>query len=236
MRFPGKSSNKPERRPSSVYELRYEVYCKERRFLRSIDYPDGREMDKYDRYSVHFAALNRNNEVVGAVRLVMPGPRGQFPFEAHCPLFPDISLPPRATSAEISRLVVMPRYRRPTDETLLAFSGTLLFQQGVIAPAEGEAPLGDRRLNRSRVVMGLYRRMYRYGKKHGITHVYAAMEKSLHRMLARYGFPFHVIGEESDYYGRVTPYLLSMDELEHHLQHHHPELLEWLAGTLERRQ
>ena len=96
-----------------IQRLRYEVYCLERKFRDAADYPDGREQDEFDAHSIHVFARDRNGDVAGAVRLVRHSPLG-LPVEAHGRLSsatPDV---PRGEWAEISRLILAPRYRRQT--------------------------------------------------------------------------------------------------------------------------
>ena len=38
------------------YRLRYQVYCLERKFLRAEDYPNGLEIDVFDRHAAHIGA------------------------------------------------------------------------------------------------------------------------------------------------------------------------------------
>src|SRR3989338_9815926 len=52
------------------YRLRYEVYCLEKQYLDKNLYPDGRETDIYDQYSVHIFALDKYNKIVGMTRLI----------------------------------------------------------------------------------------------------------------------------------------------------------------------
>ena len=56
-----------------IYRLRYAVYAKEFAYIDSKNYPDGMEYDKYDRQAQHFAAIDPDGDVVGAVRLILPG-------------------------------------------------------------------------------------------------------------------------------------------------------------------
>ena len=49
----------------SIHALRYAVYCKEKNFLDPSKYPDGKEYDLFDDYSVNFAAYSRKGEIVG---------------------------------------------------------------------------------------------------------------------------------------------------------------------------
>jgi N-acyl amino acid synthase of PEP-CTERM/exosortase system len=47
--------------------LRYDVYCRECRFLRAEDYPDQQESDEYDAQSAHFASFARDQNLAGCV-------------------------------------------------------------------------------------------------------------------------------------------------------------------------
>ncbi len=89
---------------SEVYKLRYNVYCREKKFEPESAYPSRLEMDEYDAYSIHFIA-KINNEVVGTARLILNNAFG-FPIEKSCSL--DISIRGRKKrqTAEISRLAV----------------------------------------------------------------------------------------------------------------------------------
>ncbi len=58
-----------------LFRVRYQVYCKEKQWLKEDDYPDGREIDEFDAYSVHFLAL-KDTSVVGTVRAIFPSKLG----------------------------------------------------------------------------------------------------------------------------------------------------------------
>ena len=58
-----------------ILRLRYQVYSKEKQWLKADDYPDGREIDQFDAHSVHFLAI-KNNKVVGTVRAIFPSESG----------------------------------------------------------------------------------------------------------------------------------------------------------------
>lgn len=69
-----------------IYRLRYQVYCVERGFECLDEYPDGFEMDVYDRYSNHFCVVSTTSEkIIGTVRLILDSPIG-LPIERHCVL------------------------------------------------------------------------------------------------------------------------------------------------------
>lgn len=85
----------------ALFRVRYQVYCKEKQWLKEDDYPDGREIDKFDAHSVHFLALE-DNRVVGTVRAI-------FPSESGLPIIDNfgIMVPERVIYyVEISRLAV----------------------------------------------------------------------------------------------------------------------------------
>ena len=204
----------------SVYQLRFQVYCIECKFLDADAFPEGRESDQFDADSSHFLAENLRNEVVGYVRLVPPDAEsGQFPWESRCDrLLPGSKLPPADESAEISRLMVRGDYRRRRGDMLAG-----------LAPGYGDAPIpGERRSESPQILLTLYRQMYAHSVKTGIRYWYAAMERSLARSLMRMNFAFRQIGEEADYFGPVAPYMADLRELETQIGESNPALLAWL--------
>jgi N-acyl-L-homoserine lactone synthetase len=66
-----------------VFRLRYQVYCVELGVEPKNAY--GLERDVYDEFSVHFLALDENDEPVGTLRALPNNPKG-FPMEADFPL------------------------------------------------------------------------------------------------------------------------------------------------------
>jgi N-acyl-L-homoserine lactone synthetase len=86
---------------NELFRLRYQVYCKEKLWLKEADYPDGREIDEFDEHSVHFLAL-KDNRVVGTARAI-------FPSESGLPIMDSfiITVPGNVIHyVEISRLAV----------------------------------------------------------------------------------------------------------------------------------
>ena len=111
-------------------------------------------------------------------------------------------LPDPAQAGEVSRLVLNRGYRT--------------------------SPAGD---GTGTVVMEVYRAMYQFSREQGIRYWYAAMERSLVRMLARIGVVFERIGPDADYCGPVAPYLLELEGLDRRLTWCNPDLLQWLSST-----
>jgi len=189
-----------------VFRLRYQVYCKECNFIKEEDYPDSIEKDKYDPHSVHFVAEDPYG-IIGTVRLILDSPY-KFPFEEHCndKLTVDIDSLPRGKAAEVSRLVISKNYRRRTDDGLYY---TPDFNDKVTG-----VDIADITKRIRPIAFGIYREIYQECKRRGITHWFAIMEKSLWRLLYMHSFIFKPIGEEVDFYGMVTPYLASIEEIE----------------------
>jgi N-acyl amino acid synthase of PEP-CTERM/exosortase system len=223
-----------------VHALRYAVYCKEKGFLDPKDYPDGQEYDAYDEYSVNFAAYSKPGDIIGTVRLVVPAPGQRFPYQDFCTPNPNVVLPPPGKAAEISRLIITPHFREKAlekpDAEEFGFS-SLLSRLARLSGVKQQKPDFTRvspALDRStspRILLGLFRKMYRYSKEYEITHWYASMERTLARMLSRMHFSFHPISEQVDYYGPVSLYLASIEELERTLQLENPSLLAWFRNS-----
>jgi N-acyl amino acid synthase of PEP-CTERM/exosortase system len=208
----------------AAFALRYGVYCLECQFLDADAYADGLETDDADPSSAHFMAYNQKQELVGYVRLVPPDEGGRLPWEAHCTnLCEGTQLPPRAHSAEISRLMVREDYRRRRGDTLA----------GVPGGDPETAERVERRAATPQILLTLYRQMYRYSVAKDIRHWYAAMERPLARSLKQLDFAFTQIGEEADYFGPVAPYLADLRELEAHLALSQPDLLAWMQSPEE---
>lgn len=206
-------------RMREVQGFRFQIYCRECKFLPEEDYVDGLEHDTFDESSAHFYALNLRKELVGCVRLVTAPSNAGFPFYAHCPdVLPGIVLPPAAESAEISRLMVHSAYRRRRGDTLA----------GVTILDESLATEKERRDKSPQILLSMYRQMYLYSVSTGIRYWYAAMEKFLARSLAMFGFDFRQVGPEVDYYGPVATYVADLRELEASVAKTNPYLLEWL--------
>ena len=191
---------------AAIQQLRYEVYCLERNFLDPARFPDLREFDEYDPASVHFAASDARGRMVGTLRLVLDSPLG-FPLEAHTPsLFPAFQAIERSKTAEISRLIVARADRR--------------FEQ---------MPAVQRR---HRVLLPLFRDMYRKSVELHLEHWLAAMEPALHRLLQTLmGLSFRPVGPAMEYFGQVVPYVAAIREMEQTLEQKRPALVAYFQDA-----
>jgi N-acyl amino acid synthase of PEP-CTERM/exosortase system len=82
-----------------------------------------------------------------------------------------------------------------------------------ISNAEGHDEQ-ERRSNTPQILLGMYREIYQYSRDNGIQYWFAAMERSLVRILGQLGLHFTPIGPQTDYYGKVTTYTANLDEME----------------------
>ncbi|MES2626356.1 MAG: PEP-CTERM/exosortase system-associated acyltransferase [Pseudomonadota bacterium] len=209
---------------SASFALRYEVYCKERRFLTPEKYPQKCESDHYDNHAVHVGGTNSNGEMVGTVRMVLHSALG-FPMFEHCKIFPQYEyltdLHVQKATAEISRLAFTkhhrtfpkPEVRSNGEVSCEDISSTV--ESATVNPTATKQDKAD-------ITLGIYKTIYQISKRRGITHWCAAMEKSLLRLMGRFHFAFTPIGPELDYYGPVTPYVVTLAEIEKGLRQHCP--------------
>jgi N-acyl-L-homoserine lactone synthetase len=167
------------------YHLRYQVYCVERGFLDAADYPDRRERDEFDRYSLHLGVLDETGTLIATARLVQVGLAG-LPLFRHCEIYPHETELYRETNrvVEVSRLCVSRALRL------------------------------RRSCRRIDVVTALYRALYQVSKQYRFTHWVVATEHSLQRLVTGFGFPFRAIGPSVDYFGQVAPYLMNLSEFD----------------------
>jgi N-acyl amino acid synthase of PEP-CTERM/exosortase system len=193
----------------SSYRLRYQVYCLERGFLRSEDYPLGLEKDEFDCISSHIGAVDAHGELAGTARMVNNTAAG-FPLLRHCTIFPHEKSRDTATDRllEVGRLSVSRHFRRRRSD------GALIIGDASNSRRSPEYHGADRRTARGDVLLTLLEAAYHHTKRIGATQWLAATEPSLQRVLARHGLPFRQIGPESDYFGLVAPYRMDVEEFD----------------------
>jgi N-acyl amino acid synthase of PEP-CTERM/exosortase system len=189
-----------------TYRLRYQVYCLERRFLPPEQYPTEREVDSYDSHSVHVAVVNAQGDIAATARLIELTDAG-LPLLDHCVLFPHGG-PLRNAGrriVEVSRLSVSRLYNRRAGDAHYALASARYDLRGEERRTRGRG---------GEIIMILCQALYQASKRAGYTHWLAATERSLQRLIAAYSLPFEPIGPETDYYGKVTPYSMSIDKFD----------------------
>jgi N-acyl-L-homoserine lactone synthetase len=167
------------------FRLRYQVYCLEREFLNASDYPDQREIDEFDRYSVHVGAVDALGDLAGTARLIMANPRG-YPMFRYCAFSAEVRAlnEPGTVAVEVSRVSISRHYARRQQR------------------------------RRSEPFLTLLNAVIRGAKRAGATHLIGATDAALHRWLLHYGFPYRSAGPPVDYCGLVAPCIMSLHELD----------------------
>lgn len=215
-----------------VYRIRYEVYCREFKFERAADFPDGLEHDSFDvRRSHHCILLHRETGLLaGCVRLVTNDPadlQAPLPFEQGGNIGlknPEIApmIEQRSKIGEISRLAVPATFRR---------------RKGDPGSPIGELSVPDFSRNERRcfphIPMGLYLAAAAIGLKMNLEGVFAMMELRLVRHLRRFGIVFEQAGDIIDYHGQRAAFYISRDGLYKYLQPEIKTLLDTILADLE---
>jgi N-acyl amino acid synthase of PEP-CTERM/exosortase system len=219
---------------ATVFGIRYQVYCVERGFLPEDDYPAQLESDDFDAHALHILATHRAGHPAGTARLVMSSPLG-FPAMEHCVFSEEFAFlndpehPSLASFGEVSRLAVSKAFRRREGDT--PYGGP---PREDPAPREGADILAFAPpRNTPEILMGICRVLYHQSKRRGITHWVFAMERSLYVLLKRMGFNYTPAGPETDYYGPVRPYVVSIDALEKGVYRASPATYAYMVKGLE---
>jgi len=188
-----------------VYRIRHEVYCDELKYEPTR--PDRREIDEYDRHSLHCLIRSvANGAYVGCTRLVLArqeDPQYPLPVEKTCagtidPSILDPQLLPRRVVAEISRLAVIASYRSRKGEH------------------KSPAPLNDASFGtpeRPRfpyLTLGLYLGTVELARQHGISTLLLLTEPKLATQLKRLGVQIRQIGGPVEHRGTRVPSVINV--------------------------
>ena len=202
-----------------AFRLRFQVYCLERGFENATEYPDGREQDGYDARSLHFLVFDRATAcAMGTVRLILPRVGDDLPvlrmIGAGERRRVDL---PLATTAEVSRFAIAKTFRRQLEAGWCHAHSQALRANG--GPRPG-VPL---------VTFGLIQAVLMMTLAGEITHIVAAMEPALLRLLGRLGIEFHPIGGPVQHHGLRQPGWAAVAHLVDRVKDCHREL--WEVAT-----
>ena len=177
---------------TKTFRIRHQVYCLEKGYEDPANFPNGLETDLFDSHSAHILLEHRpSGEGVGATRLVLPmkvRSEWSFPLQMVCAQN-RISTSrwfPIEETAEVSRLCISKRVR--TDQNI---------QSEAKACGAGHAALD--------MILGLMEGIVRRSAAAGVTHLCAAMEPSLLRLLSRLSIYWRPFGPLLDYHGKRQP-------------------------------
>ena len=219
---------------NAIYRLRYKVYVEEFGFEKAEDHLDGYEIDEYDPHSIHFAALNENQDVIGSARMILNSEKG-FPIEHAAKITFIGERPAPDKIIEISRLVVS---KDPGGLKEDGFHGMKSYPDRTkreILANNVPIPEGYQKRKRALIALGLYRLVYQTTKRMGITHWYMISEKKLFCALKRVGFLFYQMGEPVNYHGIRVPYLGILEDIDQYQLSHTPHLFKFYSMGLERK-
>lgn len=187
-----------------VFRLRYQVLCLEQRVpgFDAARYPDQCERDIYDDHSSHVLLLHRpSGGFVGTARLILSDPaqpKKLLPLELHTQLDPqlfDLSTLPRQHTAEVSRLLIMRRFRQRRED-----NGN--FERKIVVEESG-----IRKLRRfPHPMLALVVGLISMSAEHNVTHWVSIMDPALNRLLGLYGLQHDPIGPITEHHGQRRPY------------------------------
>jgi len=209
------------------FRFRYKVFCLEESFLTADDYPNRYEYDQYDALSEHIGVYeSRSDTLVGYVRLVKYTKNLGFPTAHHySELYNKLSGLPLEEVYEISRLCISPMYRQllVSDDGL--YDGKIYpaenAGQQVHSPKKGKYPI---------VLTLLLKAIYQTSLNIGGGFWIASMEPGLIRYLSSFGVKSVRLADDYiDFYGKVMPCLIEIDEAFFRMSETVPELYEFFV-------
>lgn len=194
-----------------VYLLRYHVYCLETGFEKPESFPDGLEMDNYDKQSDHYLIQHRETgKFAATTRLILADPENvalPFPIELHSQIDQKDILEniPRQQIAEVSRFCVSKDFKRRAGE-----QGTLA---GIPTDMSQKVWREEERRTFPIITLALITCMIRMTVRHEVTYWYAVMEPTLIRYLKQLGINFITIGPATNYHGQRVPCIIKVQDL-----------------------
>ena len=221
-----------------AFRLRYRVYCDERRFERSEDFPDQMEFDEHDDGAVHAIVRHRRTGiVVGTVRLILrhhANPNNRLPLEKACGGLLDQDQLSKFDSyehsvAEVSRFAV-------SKSAIAELTEQTKGSPGHIAADAFREILGGNPFQS--IALGLISALFQMSEACGIDHWYALMEPALARHLSRLGLRFTRVGPLVNHRGKRQPMLANLWQLRQEILDQNPqlhELIEFSGEPVEQR-
>jgi len=200
-----------------IYRLRFEVYCYECGFIKEEDYPNKLDIDEHDKQSVHFAAIDTDGEIIGTLRMILPG-KLPLPIQKYCP-----ELTIEKSAIELSRFVISKRIRRRKDDDL--YYGPQVDN----GKSDTQAEKDEFNRRSKPMAFGLYRAMYLESKALQLTHWYTLMEKGLWLLLWVHGFEFECVGPEVECMGKVKPFKGDIANIEKRVAQKFPKFFQYFT-------
>lgn len=190
-----------------AFKLRYHVYCVEHSFENPDRYPDQREVDEYDPFSVHSLLIHKpTGTIAGTVRLVLPDSARSsagLPIDSVChdPSFTSLPRELRQHMGEVSRFAVSRSFRRRIGE---GGSPSGVTDESLAAMLAMRRDMKDRRLA-PHITLGLIHSLVVMSAENDVLLWSSVMERALLRLLTRIGIHFTNLGPEVRYRGKRQP-------------------------------
>jgi N-acyl amino acid synthase of PEP-CTERM/exosortase system len=199
----------------TAQNIRYQVYCLERKFENAADHGDGLESDAFDAMAVHSLVFHRaTSNAIGTARLILPRHAVErLPIQR---LLSENGLYakdyfPLESVAEVSRFSISNQLRRRCGESSVSNANREKEPSGVLP------------------CLGLLQELLRQSVALGLTHWAAVMEPKLLRMLAAMGIHTTPVGPLVSYHGLRQPSYCRLSEMLERLHREQPD--HWIVIT-----
>jgi N-acyl amino acid synthase of PEP-CTERM/exosortase system len=180
----------------AAHQLRYQVYCLERRFENPDEHSGGLETDQYDSHAIQGVLYHRpTDRPIGTVRMILPADcaSGRLPIEQflHGNGINLSDIVDIERSVEVSRFAISKEFRRRWTDDLMVASH----------------PLGpqDAARQSNLAFLSLVQFFLRQSIERRVLYWTAVMEPMLLRMLDRMGIHFRPIGPVVNHHGLRQP-------------------------------
>jgi N-acyl amino acid synthase of PEP-CTERM/exosortase system len=193
-----------------VFELRHRSYTEDFTLIPADSFPDKRERDVYDPWSLHAVAMDSDDRLVGTARLVLNTSLGLPSLESADPE-ERLRLSSTKKVAELSRLALAKPYGH-------AFADVLSFVLSLPLRPSSRLETGPMDRRRAAVItLGLFRMLYRISKTLRLSGWCILADAKMIDLLSRRQIRPELLGPENKNLGNRRPILLRFSDLETHL-------------------
>lgn len=183
-----------------AHRLRFQVYCVENAYEKPENSPFGLEFDMFDSHAGSAVLFHKATGLpAGTIRMVLPlaqAPDQSFALQMICnePMVAGGKRVPIEQTGEISRFCIPKNVRRQLE----SFPVDPRYHGAACDGPEWRRVIPH-------ITLGLIEWLVRYSVQVGLTHLCAAMEPRLLRLLGRLGVHFEPIGGVVEFHGPRQP-------------------------------
>ncbi len=206
----------------AAHQLRYQVYCLERKFENAAEHSSGLETDQYDSHAIQGLLFHRPTErAIGTVRMILPAdlevgrlPIEQFLRDNGIDLSDYVDI---EKSVEVSRFAISKEFRRRRTDDMMAAADPLSPQ--------------DSARQANLAFLSLVQFFLRQSIERRVLYWTAVMEPMLVRMLGRMGIHFRPLGPVVDHHGLRQPSWSYIPTVLDELKREHPDYWEVVTNA-----